>query len=33
MPKQRDLGRILRVRTLQLGQVRSQEAAARAKVE
>ena len=32
MPKQRDLGRILRVRTLQLGQVRSQEAAARAKV-
>ena len=33
MPKPRKLDRVLRVRTLQLGQVRSQEAAARAKVD
>jgi flagellar protein FliJ len=32
MPEKRKLDRILRVRTLQLGQVRSQESAARAKV-
>jgi hypothetical protein len=33
MPKPRKLDRVLRVRTLQLGQVRSYEAAARARVD